>query len=309
MKIDDKTKAKIKTIADQATKKRAQLAVDVPKAAAAATAAMNAAAAEAMAAQGITIDPNAMNNNGGFPGGRGGRGGGPGGGNNNPMTRQMLGQAMDALQADVDAAFLKLLDAKQKPRIKQIALQAKGTRAFSDPDPEVYEKLQMTDEQVEEIRTANNELRQGQFQAMRDLYAQFAPPDDNNNNNGNGGNNGGRRGGMPNLANLDEATRAKFEQQNQELQSKNASTSMAAVGKLLSASQKKAYNKMIGDPFDVAKLRTPTGAPGAPGAPATAAAKAAPPATKSAAAETSAAATTTPAKPARKSLREARGGN
>ena len=53
---------------------------------------------------------------------------------------------------------------------------------------------------------------------MQDLFASIIPPDAaNNNNNGNNGGRGGGRGGFANMANLDEATRAKFDEQMSEL--------------------------------------------------------------------------------------------
>ena len=292
MKIDEKTKTKFKALAEQAGKKRAQYRENIPKMAVAAAAAANVAAAEAMAAQGITINPNANNNGGG-------RGG------NNQMERQMMSQAMDALQVDVDAAFLRLLDKAQKVRVKQIALQQEGSRAFTNPDPEVVEKLVLTDEQLAEIGKVNGELRITQRQGMMELASSFMPADDTN---GGGPANNGRRG-FPNLNNLDPATRAKFDAAMQDFGTKNTATSMAAIGKLLTKGQKATYNKMIGEPFDLAKLRPAPTAPGGPGGPATAATKpATPPATDAAAtkAATKAADAATPKAGARKSLRDSR---
>ncbi len=212
--------------------------------------------------------------------------GGPGGGNNQ-LERQMMTVAMSSLAAKVDATMLKLLDAKQKARLKQIQLQLEGTRAFTDPNQEVAEKLDLSEEQIAAMRDANNQLRQSQRQAMMELFTSFAPPADDTaataNNNGGGGRGG--RGGFPNMANLDPATRAKFDQAKQALQTKNTSASMAAIGKLLTVAQKKTYNKMIGDAFDLAKLRnTPPGSgrPRRRRPPAAAATKAATPAAKTA---------------------------
>jgi hypothetical protein len=323
LKVDDKTKAKLKSLGEDAVKERTKRRETVTKTAAAAAAKMqaeqNAMLAEQLAANGIAVDPrtlNGNNNNNGGQRGRGGNNGGPGGpggpGGNNQMERQMMAAAMTDLASKVDAAMLKLLDTKQKGRLKQIQLQLEGSRAFTDPNQEVAAKLDLSEEQITEIRNATGQLRQGQRQAMMDLMAQYAPADDSGNaNNGGGNNNGGRggRGGGPNfqaLANLDPATRAKYDEANQKLQTQNNGASMAAIGNLLTATQKKQYNAMIGAAFDLAKLRTPP--PGTPGAPATPAAatvatKPETPAAKSADAST--------AKPASKtkSLREQRGGN
>ena len=66
------------------------------------------------------------------------------------------------------------------------------------------------------------------------------------------------------MANLDEATRTKFVQTMQDARTKQTAETMAAIGKLLTKAQKATYNKMIGEPFDLAKLRGP-GGPGGPG--------------------------------------------
>jgi hypothetical protein len=313
LKVDDKTKVKLKSLGEDAvkerTKRRDAITKMAAKQAAEITAQQNAAMAEQLAANGIIVDPKtlAANNNNG---GRGNRGGGPGGGggNNGQIERQMMTLAMTALAEKVDATMIKLLDAKQKVRLKQIQLQLEGPRAFTDPNQEVAAKLDLSEEQITEIRAATGQLRQGQRQAMMELAASFAPADDNaNNGNGNGGRGG--RGGMPNLNNLDPATRARFDQQNQQLQTQNNAASMTAIGQLLTATQKKTYSKMVGDMFDLAKLRNTPPAPGTPGATATAATatKSETPASKTADSATTTTTTTKPA--AKKSLREARGGN
>jgi hypothetical protein len=314
LKLDDKTKAKLKSLGEEATKERTKRRDAVTKMAAEQAAKMqaeqNALLAEQLAANGIMVDPrtlNANNNNGGR-GGRGGNNGGPGGGGpggNNQLQRQMMDLAMTALSDKVEATLLKLLDTKQKARLKQIQLQLEGSRAFTNPNQEVVEKLDLSEEQLVAIREASNGLRQSQRQAMQDLTAQFVPPaEDNANNNGGGGGGRGGRGGNPfqALQNLDPAVRAKFEAASTSLQAKNSDATMAAIGQLLTATQKKVYNKMIGEKFDLAKLRN---TPGAPGTPATPAATA----TAATKAETPAAKSDTTTKPARKSLRELRGGN
>ena len=215
----------------------------------------------------------------------------------------MMTLAMTALAEKVDATMIKLLDAKQKVRLKQIQLQLEGSRAFTNPNQEVAQKLDLTEEQITAMRDASGQLRQGQRQAMMDLMTSFAPPADDPaaaaaNNGGRGG-----RGGFPNLANLDPAARARLDQQTQALTAQNNTASMAAIGSQLSATQKKTYSKMIGEPFDLAKLRNTPPAPGTPGATTTAAA------TKAADTPAKAADAATTKTTTKKSLREARGGN
>jgi hypothetical protein len=269
LKVDDKTKAKIKSLGEDAVKERTKRREKVTKLAqqqaAQLAAQQNALVAEQLAEAGIVVDPRTLNNNNnnnnGGRGGRGGNNGGPGGGGQ--LERQMMTIAMDQLEAQVDAKMLSLLSAAQKTRLKQIKLQQEGTRAFTTPNQEVATKLGLTEEQLSEINSASREIQGTQRQAMGELFASFAPQD--NNGGGNGG--GGGRGGRMNMQNLDEATRAKFDTAMQTLQTQNTATTMAAIGKVLTKSQKATYEKLIGAPFDVSKLRAARPAPGGPGAP------------------------------------------
>jgi hypothetical protein len=274
LKVDDKTKAKIKSLGEDAVKARTKRRENVTKLAQAQAAQLaaqqNALVAEQLAEAGIMVDPKTLNNNNnnnnGGRGGRGGNNGGPGGGGQ--LERQMMTMAMDQLEAEVDAKMLKLLSAAQKVRLKQIQLQQEGARAFTSPNQEVVARLGLTEEQLAEINSTNREIQGNQRQAMGELFASFAPTD--NNGGGNGG--GGGRGGRPNMQNLDEATRAKFDTAMQNLQTQNSATTMSAIGKILTKSQKATYEKLIGAPFDVSKLRAARPAPGgtaAPGATAT----------------------------------------
>ena len=351
LKITEKQKTSIKTLVAQVDKKRKQVSDNIPKLAAEAAevakaeaaevaaatqadAAANAQAARAAAQNRAFLDPlssinnnyaganpndnptnldqgaQAGNNGGNNNGGRGGRGG-------NNIERQMMREAMTSLQQDADAAFLKILDAKQKVRVKQIALQSEGPQAFTNPNVDVAAKLDLTEEQITDIREAANGLRQSQRDSMQKLFASVTPPADPN-ADPNANNNGGRggRGGFPNLDKLDEATRAKFLQQMQDARTKGTSETMAAIAKLLSKAQKATYKKMVGEPFDLTKLQGPGGpwGPGRPGGPppaatatATATATPASTATPAPAATEASKAATKPA--ARKSLRESRGGN
>ncbi len=174
LKLDEKTVTKLKTLGEDAvktrTKTRATVTLAAAKQAAAQAAQQQAAMAEQLTAAGIPFDAKSLaaaaaNNNGGGRGGRGGNGG-PGGGQAGQLERQMMNLAMTSLQAKVDAAFLKLLTTKQKDRLKQILLQQEGARAFTTPDQDVVAKLGLTDEQLTNIQTLNNELRQTQ-RAMR----------------------------------------------------------------------------------------------------------------------------------------------
>jgi len=217
-------------------------------------------------------------------------------------------QTMDNFDKEVDASLLKALDPKQKARVKQISLQAEGVGAFVN-NPEVIEKLGLNEEQVAAIGDIRNDSRQSGRQLMGQLF-------NNGNNNGGGGPGGpGGRGGWgppPDPATFQTPEFQAKLKTVQEGQAKLDDQTMAVVGKALTKAQKTAYNKMIGDKFDVAQLRQGMFARfRAPGTPTT------PPAQQASAAAPAATVTPTPApaagpaaKPAaRKSLREARGGS
>ena len=293
LKLTDKQKEQIKQINDDAEKQRT---VVRDKAQKVMTAAREQAAQEAAAeaeANGVPLDPNANANNGG--------GRRNGGGRNGPGAQAMR-QTLDEFQAKVEAALLKPLDAKQKTRIKQIALQAEGARAFDNPD--VVEKLGMTEDQVGSVQAINNDSQQSGRQLRSQLF--------NNNNHGNGNN--GNGGGRPDPATFQTPEFQAKIKGVQEGQKKLDDQAMAAVGNILTKAQRAKFQGMVGAKFDLAQLRqnmmnrfrpggTPAPAPTIATATATASTATPTPAV------TPAPATATATKPAaRKSLRESRGG-
>ena len=218
---------------------------------------------------------------GGFGGGGGGNG--PGGrGGRGQMDPEMaerfaaMGEAMNELQQGSEAALAKILEKGQYTRLKQVQLQIAGTPALLQP--EMIEKLLLSEEQVEQIRELINEGRQAMREngraygeMMRDAFpapadngqnANNAPNGQNGQNGGNNGRGGGRRG--PNMRDpavqaamktyMDKPeTKAKIEQmkaQNDKLQNQLVS----AVNRALSKRQLAAYKKMLGPVFDMAKL-------------------------------------------------------
>jgi Spy/CpxP family protein refolding chaperone len=84
-----------------------------------------------------------------------------GGGGDPSETREKMEQLNKDASAKVDA----LLDAGQQKRLQEIAIQVNGPSALSDPA--VSKQLALTDEQTKKLE----EVRQGNFQAMRDAFA------------------------------------------------------------------------------------------------------------------------------------------
>ncbi len=220
---------------------------------------------------------------GGFGMGWGGMGGGnpPGGNPNGGGRRQMdpemaarftaMREASAALQQKSEQELGRILTKPQGSRLKQIQLQLAGIGALLQP--EMIEKLSLSEDQVAQIQELLNEGRQAAREngrQMFDLMRQAVPDTGNTNNaapNGANGNNGpggrGRRG--PNmrdpavqaaLKNYMEKpeTKAKMDQiqaQNQKIDRQL----LSAVYRILSKRQGAAYKKMLGAPFDVAQMR------------------------------------------------------
>lgn len=251
----------------------------------------------------------------GGPGGFGPGGGGPGGPPN--MTdeqraqRQEFFAAMQQLDKDTDTAVLKVLDAKQRTRVSQIKLQSQGLNAFRTPELIAALKIpEVRAQEIAEILDVQNQARREQFGQMREVFAQFAA-----NNNGQPPSREQMQALRDNpefQAKMD-ATRKKIDEATASLEDKTK----AAIARLLTKKQRDQYDKMLGEPFDLASLNTGRGGPGgrnngnnnnaANGG--------------NANPTTPAAGTTTPAtpptgtgagtatQPARKSLRERRGGS
>ena len=297
VKMTDKQKEQLKTVKADMAKKRAQVQQNADRMAKAAN-----DEAAMLAAQNAEINGgNAANNGNGNNGGRGGRGGNNG---RNSAGAQVSRQIMGDFDKQIETAMLKVLDAKQRTRVKQIALQTEGPGAFDNP--EVIQALAMTEDQVAAIQNIARDSRRSQGQ----LFGQFMNAANNNNNNGGGNNNNGGRGGRggfdPAVFQTPEgqAKMKEFQASQKSLESET----MASVAKALTKAQRAKFQGMVGEKFDVASLRRGFGnRPGGPGNPPTETASAAtPPAATTPPAE---AAKEAPKPAARKSLRDARGGS
>jgi hypothetical protein len=227
--------------------------------------------------------------NGGGGNGGGGNGGGgngnPGGGRRNrpqltPEQQEQLAELREGtqqLQLAGEQNLVKLIGSAAYTRLKQIQLQLEGPRALLRED--MVEKLNLAEEQVEQIQGLLNESRQVQGETRRAQFdlmkAAFpAPADANGGNNGqngggangNNGQNGGRRGNnRPNFQDpaFQDAMKAYMEKPEvkekmaefQSQQEKQDVQLMAAVQRALGKRQAAAYKKMLGAPFDLSKIR------------------------------------------------------
>jgi hypothetical protein len=198
----------------------------------------------------------------------------------------MMQQAMDELRLTTEQTLAKFLSRGQLNRLRQIQLQLEGPDALVRR-PEIAEKLNMDEAQLEQLRELRNErdqARRQSFAARGELFRQLRPNNQNQNGGGqqggnNGGNNGGGNagngnGGRGNNRRFDpEAFRqfmerpevkAKMEEFRVE-QEKVQDQYLLAVNKILSPRQRANYKKMLGPPFDRSKMGPgPWGGPGGP---------------------------------------------
>jgi hypothetical protein len=246
----------------------------------------NAKGAAAKGDADANADPNAaaQNPTGANPkGARGGFGGGPGGGGAFPLDPEAMQKARDAMmktmqgiQKMTDESLKKILKKEQIARLSEIDLRRQGPMAVFRED--IAKKLGIDEPQMEMMAQVRNEMRQGQREARKNQGAvqkalrdemQAAgidpnPPADPNAPAQKGGRNRG-----PNREAQQKylATNPEMKQQMDAAQKASDAVqdeAVAAIGEVLTKTQKNKFNKMLGKPFDVEKLRNfgPGGGPG-----------------------------------------------
>ena len=129
-----------------------------------------------------------------------------------------------------DESLKKLLDAKQRARLSEIALQMEGPRAFVGL--ELFRALNLSDEQVEEFRNILGGLQEQVDQAKAIQK---------------------EAGDLGNLA-LEKVSKEQQKVQLRTMALKGGKKAMAEIGKLLSKRQRDKYVKMLGEPFALAGL-------------------------------------------------------
>jgi hypothetical protein len=202
--------------------------------------------------------------------------------------------AMNALRREQEAGAAKILTQAQKARITQIELQREGLLAVARR--EVSSKLKVTAAQAKKIKSALDEMRQSMAQAMPAPPGGFpgpgggpggpggGPPPDGGPGPGFGGPGGGPPpdagpggpgggfggpppdglpggpGGGPGGPNFDNPEMRAMFTKMREAQEKARKDASEKIGKILTTDQNQAFEKLLGKPFDVSKLR-----PGPPG--------------------------------------------
>jgi hypothetical protein len=168
-----------------------------------------------------------------------GGGGGRGGFNPNATDeeRKAAAEARAKAAAETKKAYEEVLTPDQAKRVAQINIQNMSVRAFGDKD--VQTGLKMGDDQKEKIKT----VLDGYQKDLRELMTA-------------GG--GGRGAGRGQPQSEEDKKKAEENAKKREALTKEAEEKIVAT---LSDDQKKSWKDMIGEKFDVSKLRVAPGRP------------------------------------------------
>jgi hypothetical protein len=143
------------------------------------------------------------------------------------------------MQAQVEAAKMKVLDRRQRTRLEQIKLQMEGPYAFTRP--EFQERLNMDQGQIEAVTAI---MLEGREEAIRVsalprnmLNTYFGAPSERTKLTESDGY----------QSELDKARQAAV---------KARAATMQRIAKVFTKKQRENYQKMLGEPFDILTLRT-----------------------------------------------------
>jgi hypothetical protein len=144
-----------------------------------------------------------------------------------------------AMQAQVEAAKMKVLDRRQRIRLKQIQLQIEGPYAFTRP--EIQDRLNVDQGQIEAVTAI---MLEGREEAIRVsalsrnmLNTYFGAPSERTK----------LKESDDYQSELDKARKAAV---------KARAATMQRIAKVFTKKQRENYQKMLGEPFDILSLRT-----------------------------------------------------
>lgn len=141
--------------------------------------------------------------------------------------RKAAMEKMQKVQAEIKADYEKVLDEKQKARATQISYQAMGVNAYTNKD--VQTALKLTDDQKEQVKTLTDDYRKESGELMRGVFGQ-------------GGGGGDREEMQKKMEEMRKKTTALGKEVTEKITAK------------LTAEQKEAWTKLIGEKFDTTKL-------------------------------------------------------
>lgn len=149
----------------------------------------------------------------------------------NPDTaKEAKDAALADLESSADASLRKILDAGQRARLAELALQAEGPQAFLKPY--LIQALDLSEDQVEQIQGILGAVRERQDQAKAIQK---------------------RSAELGTLA-LEKVTKDRQKAQLRGFALKVGRRAMAEIGKVLSKKQKDKYSKLLGEPIDLGGL-------------------------------------------------------
>lgn len=138
----------------------------------------------------------------------------------------------------VTAEIKKLVEAEltadQKKRLKQIHVQQLGVRAFVNED--VLKDLGATDQQKASMKGITGEFTKDEAEVRKDIF-------------------GEQKGFGGGFGKVDPEKQKEFDSKRNKL----TKETMAKIEELLDDAQKKKWTEMVGEPFDLAKLRPAPG--------------------------------------------------
>jgi hypothetical protein len=203
-------------------------------------------------------------------GGQGGNGGGGPGGQANARAEMAarfaaMNEGRMVLDQDIEKALASILDRGQYGRLKQIQLQVEGISALGRPD--IIEKLNLDEFQVEQIRELLNQSNQAQRESSKVMFDMIRTGLPNSTKNG--PNPGGPDLRDPAVQEAMKAFMAKPEVRAKMTEMHAQSTKMqgqllnVVVSRVFGKRQAATYRKMLGAPLNLSGNR---GGPGqAPG--------------------------------------------
>jgi hypothetical protein len=138
---------------------------------------------------------------------------------------QALLMARDQLRGENEQAIDRILEPKQQERLEQIVLQLEGPLAVSRP--KVADRLRLNDRQREVVQATMMQLQVGQRQLNMAARRQAVQ--------------------------LNQLDPSQFGQV-REAMSRLRDEAVKQISKVIDAKQKAQFNKMLGEPFDLARL-------------------------------------------------------
>jgi hypothetical protein len=172
-----------------------------------------------------------------------------------PLDANQLVTRVNAVRAEQEAELARVLDARQRTRLAQIALQIEGPRAVLRPD--VAARLQLSDDQIADLQVVLDTMRATQDQLWEARLEQLnAPPMPQPTPKAKGAA-PAPKDAPPVAAPPDPIALVHEEQLRVE------DAAVRQIGRILTRRQKATFDRLLGEPFALERIR-PAPAPTLP---------------------------------------------